>query len=73
MVFEATVEVFVWEDNRVEYNHLRGDVYVTAWGEKARQYSVCVGAAQSRGQTEHVFRKFNDRRSSSTGMRCFDR
>lgn len=29
LVFEATVEVFVWEDNRVEYNHLGGDVYVT--------------------------------------------
>lgn len=49
LVFEATVEVFVWEDNRVEYNHLGGDVYVTTWGEKARLYLVCVGAVQCRG------------------------
>lgn len=34
LVFEATAEVFVWEDDWVEYNHLRRDVYVTTWGEK---------------------------------------
>lgn len=29
LVFKAAVEVFVWEDNRVENNHLRRDGHVT--------------------------------------------
>lgn len=30
LVFEASVEVFVREHNRVEYNHLGRDIHVTA-------------------------------------------
>lgn len=30
LVLKATVEVFVWEDNRVEYDHLGGDGHITA-------------------------------------------
>lgn len=30
LVLEAAVEVFVWEDNRVEYDHLGGNGHITA-------------------------------------------
>lgn len=31
LVLKASVEVFVGQDDRVEYDDLRGDVYITAW------------------------------------------
>ncbi len=31
----------MWEDNRVEYNHLGGDGHVTTWGGETSVYLVC--------------------------------
>ncbi len=30
LVFEASVEVFMWQDDGVEYDDLRWDIYITA-------------------------------------------
>lgn len=40
LVFEASVEVFMWEDDRVENYHLGRDVDVTTWGEKKQTKAV---------------------------------
>lgn len=37
LVFEASVQVFVWEDDRVENHHLRWDVDVTTWGRDQKR------------------------------------
>lgn len=36
LVFEASVEIFMWEDDGVENYHLRRDVDVTTWGQKIK-------------------------------------
>lgn len=33
LVFEASIEVFVWQDDRVEYDDLGRDVYITTCEE----------------------------------------
>lgn len=40
LVFEASVEVFMWEDDWVENYHLGRDVDVTTWGEKKKTKAV---------------------------------
>lgn len=34
LVFEASVEVFMWQDDGVEYDDLRWDIYITAWWDR---------------------------------------
>lgn len=43
LVFEASVEVFMWEDNRVENYHLGRDVDVTTWGGKKTRTKAVLG------------------------------
>lgn len=45
LVFEASVEIFMWEDDGVENYHLRRDVDVTTWGQKKKQKKTkgCLG------------------------------
>lgn len=45
LVFKASVEVFMWEDDRVENYHLGWDVDVTTWGRKKQTNKGCVWEA----------------------------
>lgn len=46
LVFEASVEIFMWEDDGVENYHLRRDVDVTTWGQnKTNQKTKAVWEA----------------------------
>ncbi len=38
LVFEASVEVFMWQDDGVEYDDLRWDIYITAWWDRERSH-----------------------------------
>lgn len=42
LVFEAAVQVFMWENDGVEYNDLGGDAHITTCGDKARLELVPV-------------------------------
>lgn len=34
LVLKASVKVFVWEDNGVQYNHFWWDIHITTWKTK---------------------------------------
>lgn len=42
LVFEASVEVFVREDDRVENYHLGRDVDVATWGNTKKNTRLCL-------------------------------